>query len=74
MKYSPRIASLIADYYDTIDSIKTLRDKASALKHQILDIADPGKYGKYKVIETKEVEIHVNAYTRAGYRMIRRIK
>lgn len=62
----------MAEYYDAVDSIKSLRIKAALLKQQILDAADPGRYGRYSVSRIKKAKIHVNAYTRNGYYAIHR--
>ncbi len=69
-----RIIDLAFEYYGLRHKIDELQVQADALKVEILQLASPGRYGRYAVIKIAKARIEVRAYTRAGFTSIRKCK
>jgi hypothetical protein len=72
MTHNQRISSLMQRYFEHLDAGNDLLAKAAKIKEEILTITDPGKYENGTVFKVKKTLIEVKAYTRRGYKGIRR--
>jgi hypothetical protein len=62
-----RILTLGFAYFDEKAKAEEHAKRARALREQILNIAQPGRYGRYTIFKVKKAKIHVRAYVRTAY-------
>lgn len=67
-----RLTNLLLARARILHDIKEKLAEAGELKQTILDHYPDGDYGEFVIGTSKKIKIHVNDYTRDGFRYIRR--